>query len=228
MSLRLTVTAITLLAPSLALAQPSVLEKRIDELEAKLDAEREARMHYQRAEVEFLDRAVTIDHDVQLERDPVFSSSLGDDTDVKIRKKWFAYVGSDSDARLEPSDFYRLMDRPDLARSYHRRRTAGIALLAGGAATAFAGGLLLAGTNRDSPYFMGGLTAAAAGALAACFGIYYLSYSHPVSEREARDLASDYNARLRAVLHQQSRASRPRVLPFVAESSAGLMLGGGF
>ncbi|MGE0868063.1 MAG: hypothetical protein AB7P03_05870 [Kofleriaceae bacterium] len=222
------VIAIALFVPCFAFAQPTTLEQRIDELEQALDDEREARLHYQRAEVQFLDRAITIDHELDLERDPLIAGSSGDATRVKIRNKWFAYVGSDTDARLEPTDFYRLMDRPDLARSYGRRRTAGIALTAGGLGAAIVGSLMIAGSDQSSNLRVGGLTTVAGGAIAACFGLYYLRYTHPVSETEARDLASEYNARLRATLHQPSRASRARVMPYVAGDGAGLALGGAF
>ena len=107
-------------------------------------------------------------------------------------------VGDVTQERLERTDFYRLVGRDDLARRYERRRTIAIVGIAGGLALGLAGGLMYSGAKDPSSSTASvGVGLVGGGLVAIAVGAIFALRMDPVSEDEAHDLASDYNAQLR-------------------------------
>jgi hypothetical protein len=139
--------------------------------------------------------------------------------------------------RLSAPEFFHAVDRPDLARRYSRRRTAGWALAITGMLTSAGSmGPFFAAVHGEDPRLaMLGGAMLGAGFTLSFVGIYYVSRANPVGERDMHDMADAYNAALRGK-HGLPRAAAPRrggieglaLAPYVAVGGSGLALGGRF
>jgi hypothetical protein len=143
------------------------------------------------------------------------------------------------DRRLSPPEFYNLVERPDLAARYSRRRNLGKGLLVAGTLGIVAGFAVIGWgvTGKDcigaedlpmcidekdkflAPRVKVGLGVAAAGAGAFLFGIYFVRRSIPISESEAHDLADRHNEKLRKQL---------QLAPYVGPGGGGISMSGRF
>ncbi|MBS1122575.1 MAG: hypothetical protein H6Q90_4803 [Deltaproteobacteria bacterium] len=191
-------------------SNPPTAEHRIDQLDAQVRQLRAERA----ADLEYRENAIRFGDDVEVEAVPVGNAVV-----TTTRKQWYPYVGDVRQARLERTDFYRLVGRDDLAKRYQRRHTLAIGGLVVGAAGALAGGFLLTGSAGSSGYGTAGAVIATGGLISLGIGTYFMLRTDPVSREEARELAADYNTDLR---------DRLRVAPFVASSGGGVGVGGAF
>jgi hypothetical protein len=106
-------------------------------------------------------------------------------------RRWKPYLGKYR-GDLDGADFYRAVDRPDLAASYYRRRTLQVfTVVAGVAASLYGMGKLQSDRSTAELFFFGGLAAYSVG--------IYLPID-PANESEARQLADAHNHALKARL----------------------------
>lgn len=145
-------------------------------------------------------------------------TTYGKTTIVDVREGWFATIGDTTRTRLDPAEFFRTVEREDLARSYERRMTIGrVSAVVGLAGLAF-GAVLLARDTKDA-YMAAGAISAGGGALALGVGALFFRYANPVSEDEARYLADMHNATVR---------ERRRMSVTVVPGGAGIAASGSF
>jgi hypothetical protein len=153
---------------------------------------------------------------------------------------------------LDPTAFYHLVGRDDLARSYARRRGTMIGSYVLGVTTLALAGVLArdldetpqcdveptvdgqgrcVGVRRPSPVPV--VVMAGLGLTELVVGTYLMVRTQPIDEAEARSLADAYNRRLRRRSGLPDVAARPRlrdvaVLPYVAASQAGIAIAARF
>ncbi|MGE3454194.1 MAG: hypothetical protein AB7O24_03690 [Kofleriaceae bacterium] len=158
----------------------------------------------------------------------VFTGSV---TGVGMERLGWPAVRGESGVELEPTEFYSLVGRPELAESYQRRQKLGIGGIAIGGGVLAVGTYLLAksiGISTDSgrcdalfnpgtlaeydqcaeqrseeaaSYRTPALILGALGIAIAGGGYMIYRNSHPITENEAKLLAEDYNRQLRHRLH---------------------------
>jgi hypothetical protein len=139
-----------------------------------------------------------------------------------------AYQGKNR-TPLEGARFYEVVGRQDLAEAYRSRRAKHYGLLVGGGAAALAGtAAVFAGATgkcqredartfeclqRDTSLLVPGAVLAGAGTVAMLVSIAYVEF-HPVKPPERRDLAEEYNKKLKGELGL-ARATPPAPVPTV-------------
>ena len=139
-----------------------------------------------------------------------------------MARPWRPYRGKYR-APLDGADFYRAIDREDLASRYDVRRGVRIGLMAGGFAALGGGFVLLVSKHETAGVIVGvgGLLTAFVGGVMA---------TDPISESEARFLADQHNKALKAQLNlgssHEARTPRAKVawhlFPSIAASQASL------
>lgn len=177
--------------------------------------------------------------ELQFRRDAI---RFGDDYRItvsqyggSVHREWFAVHG-ELDQRLDPEEFYRLVDRPDLVEAYEHRHNIMVGGLVVGAA-AVVGGAIAYFEMRPDPlapdYADQNNTAvltfsALLGVGAIGFGVatWYHLHPHPISENEAKQLAEQHNQALRRTLGLP--VADVQITPVATPSSGGLALSGRF
>lgn len=159
-----------------------------------------------------------------------------------VNKKWTAHRG-DAEIPLGATDFYRAVDRPDLAERYQRRKVGGSVALVGGSLVMLAGAAIMLQTREvdvagyytydDHPYVKQGSVVAGIGVVIGLVGAVFVMNPHPVSEGEARQLGAARNRKLREQLGlpvppAPTALRDVRVAPFVTATSGGLGLSARF
>ena len=202
------------------------------QLAAPVEDQREA------AELQYRRDAIRFDHDFHI----LVAQNYG-----SVHREWFAVHG-ELDQRIDPEEFYKLVERPDLVEEYqhrHRMEVGGMVVGTIGVAS----GLLAYVALRESPddaCSAGACDAAAAarideqnstarlvsfsllGVAAIGFGVgtYYALNAQPISEYEAKQLAEQHNQALRRTLGLP--VVDVRVAPVASASSGGLALSARF
>jgi hypothetical protein len=174
--------------------------------------------------------------------------------------RWRVFQGEGGD-QIDPIDFYRRVGREDLVEGYlHRRRVAITAGVASGLAFLTAGALLVKMATTSGPDCPASLPfdqfdaciktdektredarstylppiAVLTAASIVGFGImgWYGMHAQPISEREAKSLADQYNQSLRRNLGlpvvDRRRLRDIQIAPFVSGHDGGLVLGARF
>lgn len=221
----------------------------LNETVSRLDAERVERVEQRRvavAEAAYEAQAIRFGQLIVVSVGANYAS---------VHKKWFPHVGEEA---VEPEDFYRMVERPDLAARYSRRRTIKWVGIIGGGVATLGGTFMLSLSATRSPdrrgcapldeacYRAADDEAAAAaqrdiaialpllvvGVVGVSVGSYLHWRPHPISESTARHLAAEYNAKLRQRLRlSRATGAKPRSLswaPFASANSGGLVLSGAF
>ena len=196
------------------------------------------------AELQFQRDAIRFDHEYEL-------SSFG--KGASLHREWFAVQG-DLDQRIDPEDFYRLVQRPDLIDAYNRRKdiyVAGTIVGAVGIAGSLVAFVALHPTLDDSNCALGspawqlcennahakfedqarsemiwGFSLLGVGMIGAGIATWYHLHPHPISETEARQLAVAHNDKLRRTLGLP--VLDVQVTPVATPSAGGLALSGRF
>lgn len=119
---------------------------------------------------------------------------LGSIPVVTTNQRWRVFIGETTRTELGPGDFFRVVEREDLARRYERRRTFGFAALGTAAAAGLVGGFLITRDDRDR-YAAAGFMTLTGGLIAAVAGGVSLYTANPTSESEAREMVDVHNAR---------------------------------
>ena len=138
---------------------------------------------------------------------------------VDTNKTWHVFIGDTTRTEIERTEFYRLVDREDLATRYERRRTIAMVAIATGLSAVALGGFLMLGDKQDSYTTAGGFTVVG-GVVALGVGAYCGWTANTVSEDEARYLADVHNATNR----ERNRRLRLSAFP----GGAGVTAGGSF
>lgn len=238
------VASVTQVAANLAAQIATPASQTTVAVKEMLDRDREDRREREAAEYRYRQEALTFGDEVQV-------SSDGKSTSVS--RRWVAFQG-DIRRRLDGEEFYKVIDRPDLAQQYETRRSGGIAALVGGSA-AMLGGLIymLSKTGIDcdigapdfdqclddhdrelNQAFLIGGAISAAGGIALLIGTYYVRNPHPISEGEAQTLGQQHNTELRRKYNLSTEASPRRrarnlvVTPYIGGDGGGLAIGGRF
>jgi hypothetical protein len=175
---------------------------------------------------------------------------------ASVHRRWLTFQG-DLDQELEPEDFYRLVNRPDLGEEYHHRHTImmGSAVVAGASFLTSVVFIVRMATvsqqdcNINDPNFAmcvnNNVRAqeqardtnvppififAGIGLVTGVVATYFRFNPHPISEGEAKSLADDYNQGLRKNLGLPTarREHHLHLAPFVTGRDGGLVLGGTF
>jgi hypothetical protein len=160
------------------------------------------------------------------------------DSWVSVSRRWTANQG-ELGAPLSGAEFYDLIDRPDLARAYHRRLTyKRVAIGAAAVGTMGAFALILTMPNPAScdlgdeacesanrqgfrNHMWEATGAIALSGVAIVIARYYWAHPHPISESEAKRLAAEHNQTLRDRLGLS-------VAPYVSGQGGGVSVAGRF
>jgi hypothetical protein len=173
---------------------------------------------------------------------------------------WRVFQGEGGD-QLDPIDFYHRVGREDLVEAYHHRRSivigsavvSGVAFLASGALLIVAAtrsgpdcsvslppdqfsacvqANIDAHSNAQSTYVPPALVLAGVMAIGAGVAGWYSYHLQPISEREAKSLADQYNQSLRRNLGlpvvQRRRLRDFQIAPMVTGHEGGLVIGARF
>jgi len=197
--------------------------------------------------------------ELQFRRDAI---RFGDDYHISVsqyggsvHREWFAVHG-ELDQRLDPEEFYRLVDRPDLVDEYNHRHNIMVGgVVVGGVAIAASMVALYAmhptldnGACSSQPTFTASqmcedaaqakyddenrsallVTYGLVGVSAVGFGVaaWYHYHPHPISENEAKQLAEQHNQALRRTLGLP--VADVQITPVATPASGGVALSGRF
>jgi hypothetical protein len=168
-------------------------------------------------------------------------------------RDWRSFRGELEQA-IEPADFYRLVNRPDLLDSYQTRRRVvigGLVVVAVAGAIAIVTGIeapdergcgpgpdFNACDANNSKHRLDEAIAASSGAvviLAMCVSTYFIINPQPIDEGDAKSLADAYNQHLRRQLglpvvgaQRAPLLQDMRLAPYVTGRDAGLAISGRF
>lgn len=167
--------------------------------------------------------------------DDTYELSSGKDSS-SLSREWTPYRG-EVHQRLERVDFYRVLGRPDLVKTYEDNRigrnvAGGLSLAFLGASAIVMGVEIASSDTYRAPDFAPPVVLFGLSFVSGCIAGYYWKHMH-VSETEAKNLADAYNQNLRRQLglpiaSQQPRLRDVKIAPYVGEHDGGLVLAAKF
>ncbi len=224
-------------------AAPPQVDATATAVRAALDEDRAARRDHEEAEERFKSEAITFGTVVVATHDRYGTS---------VHQGVLPYLGG---RPLSNEDFYRAVDRPDLADRYtHRSHVATGAIVLGSATTLaslyffaqsihtsstfcdpFASNYATCQANADAQQRAAdadasrnrniGFAVAGAGVAISIVGLYYLATRNPVSINEAYALADEHNARLR---RKYMLSHDVKLAPYGDAGGGGMVVAGRF
>lgn len=214
------------LGPRKEAPAPETLAKALAEHRAK---EREERQQSAVAEARYRESALGFSEEVTM----FVASRDGTITAVDRTRRWTAFQGEQR-IELEPHEFYELVQRGDLIEAYDRRRAIrNVTAVVGGAMSTLSTYLILTSDFGD-PGMKVGIALGLGAVVPLTISGWYWARPHPITETQAKVLATKYNGWLRRSLGLPSAARDRGVLrevawaPYATPDGAGIALGGRF